>query len=406
MIADYFVLALKTLTHRKLRSWLTILGIVIGITAVVTLISLGQGLQSAINEQFSSVGTNRVVVQPGGISFGPPTPGMGASKITEHDLELIKKIDGVEDAAGFILNPGKVQFNDKVNFAFILGVPTEQSKRALFGGRLDTVSGKNFKPGDRNKVIVGYDFATKDTIFGKKIQVGNRIQIEDKTLEVIDVRKKLGDPGSDGSFLIPIDTFRDIFGLKDRFSIINVEISKSQSPDDVAEKIKKAMRRDRNLKEGEEDFQVQTSQELISSFNTVLNIVQAVIIGIAAVSLLVGGVGIMNTMYTSVLERVKDIGILKSIGAKDADILTLFLIESGILGLVGGILGILIGVGIGKLVEFIAIQFFGSPLIKATFPPYLVIGSLLFSFVIGSLAGLLPARQASKMNPVDALRYE
>lgn len=406
MISDYFVLALKTLGHRQLRSWLTVLGIVIGIMAVVALISLGQGLQSAINEQFSAVGTNRVVVQPGGLSFGPPTPGLGTAKITEHDLNLIKKIDGVEDLAGFILNPGKVEFNDKVKFGFIFGVPPEQEKRKLFGERLEVSSGKNFKLSDRNKAIVGYDLATKETVFGKKIEIGDKIFVEDKSFDVIGVRKKLGDPGSDNSVIIPIETFRDIFGLEDEFSIINIEVSKTSTPDELAEDIKKEMRKDRNLKEGEEDFQVQTSAELISSFNTILDIVQAVIIGIAAVSLVVGGVGIMNTMYTSVLERTKDIGIMKAVGAKDSDIMILFLIESGILGLVGGIIGVLIGIGIGKLVEFIAFQAFGSPLIRASFPLYLIIGSLIFSFAIGSIAGLLPSRQASKMNPVDSLRYE
>ncbi|MBI2671166.1 ABC transporter permease [Candidatus Woesearchaeota archaeon] len=406
MIADYFFLSLKTLIHRKLRSWLTILGIIIGITAVVALISLGQGLQTAINEQFSTIGVNRVIVQAGGVSFGPPTPGVGTAKITEHDLDLIKRIDGVENAAGFILNPGKVKFNGKVQFVFAVGIPTDPEERKILGSRLDIEAGRHFKKDDTNKLIVGHNLAESDSTFGKTISIGDKVLLEDKSFTVIGVRKKLGDSANDGSVMIPIETLREIYGLEDEFSIINVEISKSKTPDEIAEAIKDDMRKDRHLKEGEEDFQVQTSAELISSFNTILNIVQAVLIGIAAISLIVGGVGIMNTMYTSVLERTKDIGIMKAVGAKDSDILLLFLIESGIIGFVGGAIGVLIGVGIGKLMEFVAFQVFGSPLVKASFPPYLIIGALVFSFLIGTISGLLPARQASKMNPVDALRYE
>jgi len=135
-------------------------------------------------------------------------------------------------------------------------------------------------------------------------------------------------------------------------------------------------------------------------------VVEAMIVGIAAISLLVGGVGIMNTMYTSVLERTREIGIMKAIGARNGDILAIFLIESGMLGAVGGIVGILIGMGLGKATEIIAQQAMGSELLKAQFTPELIIGALMFSFVIGAVSGALPARNAASLKPVDALRYE
>jgi putative ABC transport system permease protein len=140
--------------------------------------------------------------------------------------------------------------------------------------------------------------------------------------------------------------------------------------------------------------------------STVLNMVQVFLIGIAAISLIVGGIGIMNTMYTSVLERTKEIGTMKAVGAKNSDILFIFLSESGLLGLIGGIMGVVLGLGISKTVEIIAVTSLNTTLLKAAVPGYLVIGCLSFAFLIGALSGTIPALTASKLKPADALRYE
>jgi len=166
------------------------------------------------------------------------------------------------------------------------------------------------------------------------------------------------------------------------------------------------LRRSRGLKEGNEDFEVSTTEELMKAFNTLLNIVQGVLVGIALISLVVGGIGIMNTMYTAVLERTKEIGILKAVGAQNRDILSLFLVESGILGLAGGAIGVLLGMGFSKLVELVATMALQTKLLQAYFPWYLTLGSLAFSFLVGTVSGILPAYQASRQKPVDALRYE
>jgi len=163
------------------------------------------------------------------------------------------------------------------------------------------------------------------------------------------------------------------------------------------------MRRDHDVKEGEEDFTVTTSIQLIEGFNNILDVVQIVLIGIAAISLFVGGVGIMNTMYTSVLQRRKEIGVMKSIGATNTDILMIFLFESGILGIIGGVFGVIFGLMLSKGVE-IAASLAGVDILKAYVSIPLVIGALLFSFIIGALSGFMPAKQASKLQPVDALR--
>ena len=153
------------------------------------------------------------------------------------------------------------------------------------------------------------------------------------------------------------------------------------------------------------DFEVQTPQQIVETFGIVLFAVQAVIVGIAFISLIVGGIGITNTMYTAVMERTKEIGIMKSIGARNSDIFKLFFIESGILGMAGGIIGIILGFGLGKLVENAGRTILGTELLTPVFSPLLIISALLFSFLVGSISGLMPALQASKLNPVDALRF-
>ena len=159
------------------------------------------------------------------------------------------------------------------------------------------------------------------------------------------------------------------------------------------------------MKAGKEDLEIKTPQQLASSFTTILDIVNIVLIGIAGISLLVGGIGIMNTMYTAVLQRTKEIGVMKALGARNKHILLLFLIESGLYGLGGGIIGALLGIGFAKVVEALFVQFIG-PLLVVEINYGLVSGVLLFSFIIGCLSGIAPAWRASKLNPVESLRYE
>jgi len=222
----------------------------------------------------------------------------------------------------------------------------------------------------------------------------------------VGILKSVGNRMDDSSVYAPMEAVRDLFNEPELVSMILVQTSPGAEPADVAKVIEKKMRDRRHEKEGEEDFSVSTSEQLMATFSLVFGAVQAVVIGIAAISLLVGGIGIMNTMYTSVMERTREIGIMKAIGARNNDILQIFLIESGILGLIGGLVGITIGASIAKIAEIVAAEALGSNILKASFTPELIIGALLFSFLIGAASGVMPARQASLMKPVDALRYE
>ena len=401
---DYFFLAFNNLRRRKLRAWLTILGIFIGIAAVVSMISLGQGLQDYIDEQFEQVGGDKIIIQAK--TLGPPGSNTNPALIlTSEDLEVIRSVRGVEDAGGVLIKTGPIKFRSESEILLVAGV--NEGYLGIFGDIDATkiIEGRQLKKGDKFKAVVGNNHVFGN-LWDKQAGIGNSLEIEGKRFDIIGVLKKQGNPFDDNAVWIQKDILADLLDVKDEESQIIVKVEFGFNPEDVADDIERKLRRERNEKEGQETFTVQTAGSLLETFTNIFSVVQAVFVGIAAISLIVGGIGIMNTMYTSVLERTKEIGTMKAVGAKNSDILYIFLIESGLLGLVGGVIGILIGIGIGKGIEYIAMIQLGTPLVRAVFGIELIVGALLFSFVVGSLSGVLPALQASRLKPVDALRYE
>ncbi|MFH1310948.1 MAG: ABC transporter permease [Nanoarchaeota archaeon] len=404
MLKDYFLLAFGNLKHRGLRSWLTILGIFIGIAAVVSLISLGQGLQSFIDTQFEQVGGDKILITPKSMaSFG------SASEeeliLSEKDLEIIKKVNGVEDAEGALTRIGIVVNGKEQEIIMISGVSEKYLE--IFGDMdaLEVLEGRQLKDNDKSKVIVGYNHIFGN-LWDKNTRIGSKIEIKGKEFEIVGVLKKQGNPADDNSVWVEKETFSGLFNTGNDVGTIVVKTEKGFNPDEVATDIGKALRKEKNQKIGEETFSVQSFSQLLETFTNIFAVVQTVFVGIAAISLIVGGVGIMNTMYTSVLERTHEIGIMKAVGAKNQDIFLIFLIESGLLGLVGGVIGIILGMAIGKGVEYIATAQLGTTYLQAVFGLPLILGALFFSFIVGAASGVLPAMQASKLKPADALRYE
>lgn len=383
-------------------------GIFIGIAAVVSLISLGQGMQDAISEQFFSLGADKIQVIVKGPSTGPP--GSNSDIILgESDLRVIQDARGVQTAAGRLIEPITVEFNDDERFLFVATLPEGTQERALISSisnveRGDIISGRLLEPNDQWKVMMSEDYANSPRFDGKPLAVGDKIKINGQTVDVVGIFQKTGNPFVDMSFVMNEEAVRTLLDIPEKYGVIAAQIDPNDNIELIAENIEKDLRSHRQLEKGEEDFEVNTAEDVLETLTTVLSIVTAVLVGIAAISLLVGGIGIMNTMYTAVLERTPEIGIMKAIGARNADILLIFLIESGLLGLVGGIIGIIIGAGFSLLVQVIAQAALGTLLIKASFPPWLIIGALVFSFAVGSIAGTFPAKQASKLPPVEALR--
>jgi len=400
---DFFVYAFNNLKKRGLRSSLTVLGIFIAIVAVVALISLGQGMQNAINQEFETIGKDRIIITAGGVSMGPFGSDLAVAELTEKDVDVIKKVRGVEYVIGMLFHQAKISYNDEVEYKNVAAHPTDQNSARYIKqiNLFEIGKGRQLKSSDHYAAVLGYSIA--NNYFNKKIGVGDKILIQDKQFKVVGIQKKIGTGIHDRIIRIPIDIGRELFNEPDKVTTIFAKVKKTYCVEGVDNENKKKLRKFRHVKEDEEDFTVETAEQLIKNLNVILSIVQVVLIGIAAIALLVGGIGIANTMYTSVLERTREIGIMKAVGARNSDIMFIFLIESGLLGLVGGILGVTVGLGISKGVEVIA-ALAGYSMLKASFNPFLIIGALAFSFIIGSISGLIPAKQAAELKPVEALR--
>ena len=403
MMEDYVKTAYRDIKNRKKRSWLTMIGIIIGIAAVVSLISLGQGLKDGMNAEFDKMGADIIMIMPGS---GFQSMGSAGSSLTKDDVEVIRKVRGVNLAGGFLTKVAKVEFGNEMKYSWVSGFALDESKEIIDNmDSFNVESGRDLKRGDTYKTLIGNSVAGGD-FFKSKVRAGDYVMINGKKFRVVGTLERIGNPDDDQAFMIPLETARDLFDEPDNLMVIMANLKPGFDASDVAENIKKAMRKDRDQKVGEEDFSVQTAEQLKETVASILNLVQSVLIGIAGISLLVGGIGIMNTMYTSVLERTRDIGVMKAIGARNINIMWIFLIESGIIGLVGGAIGCAIGISISKSIEYISSASLGVDYLKASVAPELIIGALAFSFIVGMLSGTLPAVRAARLKPTDALRYE
>lgn len=405
MIKDYFTIALKSLVHRKMRTFLTLIGIFIGIAAVVGLISLSQGFNNYLQDEFKELGADKIMVVPGGSSFGAID---SASPLTMDDFEVIRDSTGVAEASYWQYKVATIEWGkDDVGFYFVWTYPLDETRHLVEQlGTINILEGRRLKDSDRGKAVVGYDYAHYAG-FEKNIVLGSKIIVNGEQFKIVGIHEKIGNPSDDRMVLIQEDDYTELFDIDEpELNTIVARVPDGRDPAGVVENIEKDLRRHRGLKVGEEDFEVTTFEELIQAFMTVFAIVGVVLVGIASISLFVGGINIMNTMYTSVIERTKEIGIMKAIGARNKDVLMIFLVEAGFLGMIGGALGVIFGIIFAKTVEYIGAASLGTELLQAAIPWWLVVGALLFAFLLGSFAGSWPARQASKMNPVDALRTE
>jgi putative ABC transport system permease protein len=404
MLADFFKLALNNLRRRKLRSWLTMLGIFIGIAAVVALVSLGQGLQTAITAQFATLSTDKLTIQNAGTGFGPPGSTV-VEKLNDHDVSIIENVRGVEEVVPRLVRVVRVEFNDVVNFNYIGDIPEESEKMDIVYNALNVgvSEGRLLRDDDHGKIVIGSNIAKKST-FNKKISVGKKIKIKEEEFEVIGILKRGSSFQTNDVIIMLNDDMEEILEIDDEIDMIIVQVENPDEIKELAMRLEKAMRRDRDLDVGEEDFSVQIPLEAVDAVNDVLIAVNAVVIGIALISLIVGGIGIANTMYTSVVERRREIGTMKAIGAKNSDILSIFIIESALMGFVGGLIGGLIGAGLAITAASSANGFFGTRIIAVDISIPFVVSMIIFSSLIGIFSGLIPSYQASKLKPVDALR--
>jgi len=406
MIADYFKIPWKQILSRQKRAWLTLIGIFIGIAAIISLITLGQGLKEGVSQHIQALGSDKLFITAKGsiLTMGLSTD---AVKITEDDLEVVESTAGIKRVSGMIYTTGRIEINELVRYFYVSGLPLESESLSLIqeaqSFKLDT--GRMLEIGDKYKAVLGYAY-TEEKLFGQEIMLGDKILIQNQEFKVVGFLEKIGSPPDDQMIMLPLETYWELFGGKKEYGMIIAQTQPGEDPGTVAERLEKELRKSRGLKEGQEDLSIQTPEQLSATFDDVLSMIQIVLVGIAAISLLVGGVGIMNTMYTAVLERTKEIGVMKAVGARNSHILFLFLVESGLYGLVGGMVGAFLGISLAKLAEAALALALGPAFIVIKISWWLVLGTLFFSFVVGCLSGLAPAWRAAHLNPIESLRYE
>ncbi len=381
------------------------IGIFIGIMSIVALIGLGEGLRVTINNQFGNFAPDLISISVGS-GGGPPGTG-DIVPFEKKDVRSIENLKEIDKAAGRSIAFGKSEYNNIVAFSGAVSMPNGEDRELVeYGMGFKTKKGRLLKDEDIRKIVVGSDFA-KETTFDKKIVTGIDVKINDIEFEIIGILEKKGSFMIDGIVMMNDEDFDETFQREPgTYGIIAAQYkSETYTIEESQASTEKLVRKIRDVKVGEENFEVSTPQSTIDSLNSTLFAVQLFVYIIAGISIVVGGIGIMTTMYTTVVERTKEVGIMKAIGAKNNIIFTLFFIESGFIGLAGGIAGVTLGAGTAYGLAFIGKLALGSDLIQAHISLELIIGSLLFSFILGSLFGTFPAIQAAKMKPVDALRH-
>jgi putative ABC transport system permease protein len=399
MFMDFLKLAARNIRHRKRRSWLTILGTLIGILAIVALISIGQGLENSVQQEVQDIGGNKVFISPGGGQFQRFT---GTSEyLTESDVQAVRNTRGVQRALGLVTGSVLADYRDDTTFINIRSGPLEgNSGLVMEVDALEVTDGRFLRPTDTSSIVIAESSA--EDLFEEELEAGTRVTIDDQKFRVVGVVSR--GLSSGGGVYMSLDTARNVLNRSEGYDALVAEVQDGREPGDVEKDIRRSLRQSRNVDEDEEDFTTRTAEDIIRSFNNQLSIIRGVLLGIGGISLLVGAVGIMNTMYTSVTQRTREIGVMKAVGATRKQIMLLFMIESGIIGAIGGILGAVSGIGISRLASGFIAGSLGLEF-SASASPELVFGSVFFAFLVGMVSGVFPARKAARLEPAEALSY-
>ena len=394
---------IHNLRQRSMRSWLTVLSILIGVTAIFAILAFGLGLQNYINSLAEESGTDKLFIQARGIG----APGTDdAFTLSKDEIEFVDKVKGVKQVAGIYMKPGEIEHNDETKYNFVMGLNMDKLDFQLEAFTIEIMKGRNLQEDETGKVVLGYNYQLPDKIFEDPVRVGDRVKINGEKFEVVGFYSEVGNPTDDGNVYLTQAGMEQLYtDIEDKFGFLMVQSARNIDPGELADKITEDLREERGEEEGQETFFVQTFADAIETFQNIFNILNGILVLIALVSVIVASVNIMNTMYTAVIERTREIGIMKAVGARNSDIMFIFILESGILGMVGGVFGVILGYLIAELGGYVA-AVSGFSLLQPVFPWYLIAGCILFAFFVGSISGILPARHAARQNPVTALRYD
>ena len=403
LFKECFGMAVNALLANKLRSLLTMLGIIIGVGAVIAMVSIGMGVRTSVADSFASLGSNMLIVMPGSSNHGGVRGAAGSRKSLKYDdaKAIAAKIKGIDYVSPTVSTSYQV-VNGNLNWnTQVEGVTPELMQiRSLKveNGTFITTSDMQ----KRSRVaVIGPTVASN--LFGTENPVGKNIRINNQPFKVIGMTAEKGQSigqDQDDVIYIPITTAQERMLAITYVQAISIQVSSPERMNQVQADVENLLRQRHHIHHGaEDDFTVRNMTSLMESFTENTNMLTLLLGSIAGISLLVGGIGIMNIMMVSVTERTREIGIRKALGATFGNIMLQFLIESVVMGVVGGILGICLGCAIS-----VAISHVGEFKTVITATPILV--SFSFAVGIGLFFGIYPARKAAKLDPIDALRYE
>ena len=388
---DIFSSSLRNIGERKVRSILTILGIAIGIAALVALISIGYGMNDAITKEMSG-SMDVIVVTP---SMGGFSSGMG---FTPKDLADIKRINGVEWTDARISEISNVEYGGEMRYVPINGVNPTDFQRV--SGDVPISDGRMLKESDKRACVVGRTIA--ENLFGH-IHLNSSLKIGKKEFKVVGISERGGSTNLfpvDSSILITDKDAKDLYGGV-TVSTVFVKVKDAREANEIANEIKEGIDRNHRSK----NFTlVMTMSQFKEIFERILSMLGLFLGSIAAIALIVASLGIMNTMFMSIMERTHEIGIMKAIGAKSSNILSLFIAETAIISAIGGVFGCLLGIAASKIIS--AIGSFQNIEIPVSVKPEVILAGMAIAIIVGVLSGLYPAWKASKMSPAEAVRYE